>query len=174
VGPDGREVATGEIGALLVKGPIVTPGYFDKPVETAELFDQDGWLQTGDLGSFDEHGYIRLTGRKKESYRCGGELVLPSEVEEVLTQFPGVQAAHVVGIPHDRMGEVGCAWVVPADPDNPPDPAAVIAFAKERLARFKVPADVLFTAAADVPLTVTGRVKKFQLVERALRELGRD
>lgn len=129
-------------------------------------------MHTGDLGTFDEHGYLRLTGRKKESYRCGGELVLPSEVEEVLADFPGVAAAHVVGIPHERMGEVGCAWIVPADPADQPDPDAVIGFCKERLARFKVPAVVLFTDAAEVPLTVTGRVKKFQLVERAVAVTG--
>ncbi|HVE24434.1 MAG TPA: AMP-binding protein [Sporichthya sp.] len=173
VDPEGKEVAPGEIGALIVRGPIVTRGYFDKPAETAELIDENGWLHTGDLGTFDEHGYIKLTGRKKESYRCGGELVLPSEVEEVLGQVEGVAAAHVVGLPHERMGEVGCAWIVPSDAANPPDPDAVIAFAKERLARFKVPATVLFTSAADVPMTVTGRVKKFELVARALRELGR-
>lgn len=172
VDPQGKEVPTGEIGALIVQGPIVTRGYFDKPAETAELIDRDGWLHTGDLGTFDSHGYLRLTGRKKESYRCGGELVLPSEVEEVLNAFPGVAAAHVVGIPHERMGEVGCAWIVPADPAAPPDPDAVIAYCKERVARFKVPATVLFTAAADVPLTVTGRVKKFQLVERAVAVIG--
>jgi fatty-acyl-CoA synthase len=172
VDPEGKEVPAGEIGALIVRGPIVTRGYFDKPAETAELIDPDGWLHTGDLGTFDEHGYIRLTGRKKESYRCGGELVLPSEVEELLSTFPGVAAAHIVGIPHERMGEVGCAWIVPVDPGELPDPDAIMAFCKERLARFKVPATVLFTDAADVPLTVTGRVKKFQLVERAVRELA--
>ncbi len=173
VDPAGNEVPPGEIGALIVRGPIITQGYFDKPAETAELIDPDGWLQTGDLGTFDEYGYLRLTGRKKESYRCGGELVLPSEVEEVLGAFPGVAAAHVVGLPHERMGEVGCAWIVPVDPDDLPDPAAMVAFCKERLARFKVPAAVLFTAAADIPLTVTGRVKKFELVERATRQLAR-
>lgn len=172
VDPEGREVGPNEIGALIVRGPIVTRGYYDKPAETAELIDPDGWLHTGDLGTFDEYGYLRLTGRKKESYRCGGELVLPSEVEEVLADFPGVAAAHVVGIPHERMGEVGCAWIVPADPADQPDPDAVIGFCKERLARFKVPAVVLFTDAAEVPLTVTGRVKKFQLVERAVAVTG--
>ncbi|WP_211210864.1 AMP-binding protein [Sporichthya polymorpha] len=172
VGPQGEELPPGEIGALIVRGPIVTRGYFDKPAETAELIDAEGWLHTGDLGSFDEYGYIRLTGRKKESYRCGGELVLPSEVEEVLSGFPGVAAVHVVGIPHDRMGEVGCAWIVPADPGQVPEPEALIAHCKERLARFKVPAAVLFTAAGDIPMTVTGRVKKFELVARAVRELS--
>jgi len=172
VDPDGNEVPPGEIGALIVTGPIVSQGYFDKPAETAELINADGWLYTGDLGSFDEYGYLRLTGRQKESYRCGGELVLPSEVEDVLAGFPGVAAAHVVGVPHDRMGEVGCAWIVPASDAARPDPEALIAHCRERLARFKVPTTVLFLAASEVPLTATGRVRKFQLVERAARELS--
>jgi fatty-acyl-CoA synthase len=172
VDPEGNEVAPGETGALLVRGPIVTRGYFDKPVETAELIDADGWLHTGDLGSFDEYGYLRLTGRQKESYRCGGELVLPSEVEAVLADAAGVAAAHVVGIPHERMGEVGCAWVVPVDAASPPDPDALLAHCRDRLARFKVPAMVLFTSAAEIPMTVTGRVRKFELVDRAVKQLA--
>jgi fatty-acyl-CoA synthase len=172
VDPDGNEVPPGEIGALIVKGPIVSQGYFDKPAETAELINSEGWLYTGDLGSFDEYGYLRLTGREKESYRCGGELVLPSEVEDVLAGFAGVAAAHVVGVPHERMGEVGCAWIVAASEADPPDPEALIAHCRERLARFKVPRTILFLQASEVPLTATGRVRKFQLVERAVRELS--
>lgn len=173
VDPHGNEVPAGETGALIVKGPIVTPGYFDKPEETAALIDAAGWLRTGDLGSFDEYGYLTLTGREKESYRCGGELVLPSEVEDVLNGFPGVAAAHVVGVPHDRMGEVGCAWIVAETDATRPDPEALLAHCREHLARFKVPTAVLFLAASEVPLTATGRVRKFQLVERAVRELCR-
>jgi fatty-acyl-CoA synthase len=165
-------VPTGETGALIVKGPIVTPGYFDKPEETAALIDEAGWLRTGDLGSFDQYGYLTLTGREKESYRCGGELVLPSEVEQVLRGFPGVAAAHVVGVPHDRMGEVGCARIVAETDADRPDPAALIAYCRGRLAKFKVPTAVLFLVACEVPLTATGRVRKFQLVERAVRELS--
>lgn len=167
IDPDtGVELPFGEIGELVVRGPLVTKGYYNKPEETAAAFLPGGWLRTGDLGRFDDQGYLVLTGRCKESYRCGGELVIPGEVEAILTEHPGVLAAHVVGIPHERMGEVGCAWIVAAT-DAPPDPAALIAYCKERLARFKVPATVLFIEAAEVPTTVTGRVQKFQLAERA-------
>ena len=86
--------------------------------------------------------------------------------------FPGVAAAHVVGIPHDRMGEVGCAWIVPEDDAKLPDPDELLEWCRDRLARFKVPASVLFTAAQDIPQTATGRVRKFQLADRAVRELA--
>ncbi|MEU4227824.1 AMP-binding protein [Nonomuraea sp. NPDC026600] len=166
----GAELPRGEIGELVVRGPLVTQGYYDMPEETAASFTADGWLRTGDLGRFDEQGYLVLTGRRKESYRCGGELVVPGEVEAVLAEHPAVLAAHVVGIPHERMGEVGCAWIVAATAE-PPDPEELIDHCKQRLARFKVPASVLFTEADQVPTTVTGRVRKFQLAERAVLEL---
>ncbi|HEX3612344.1 MAG TPA: AMP-binding protein [Sporichthyaceae bacterium] len=167
----GNDVPAGEIGALIVRGPIVSRGYYDKPAETAELIDPEGWLRTGDLGSIDADGYLCLTGRQKESYRCGGELVLPSEVEAVLLEHPAVAAAHVVGIPHERMGEVGCAWVVPNDP-GALDGEDLTAHCAARLARFKVPAVVLFAKVDELPMTSTGKVQKFVLVERALREIG--
>ncbi|KQW45240.1 acyl--CoA ligase [Nocardioides sp. Root1257] len=167
----GDELPFGEIGALLTRGPIITQGYFDKPVETAELFTDDGWMQTGDLGRVDEQGYLSLTGRQKESYRFGGELVIPSDVEEVLVQHEGVLEAHVVGIPHERYGDVGCAWVV-VNPAAPPAAEDLIAFCAARVARFKVPASVLFIDASDLPRTVTGRVQKFLLIERAIRMLA--
>ncbi|MFC4011158.1 AMP-binding protein [Nonomuraea purpurea] len=167
----GAELPRGEIGELVVRGPVVTEGYYDMPQESAASFTADGWLRTGDLGRFDEQGYLMLTGRRKESYRCGGELVIPGEVEAVLAEHPAVLAAHVVGIPHERMGEVGCAWIVAATAE-PPDPEELIAYCRQRLARFKVPASVLFAGSEQLPTTVTGRVQKFQLVERAVLELG--
>jgi fatty-acyl-CoA synthase len=166
----GETLPVGEVGELVCRGPIITRGYHDKPEETAALFTADGWMRTGDLGRIDEQGYLVLTGRRKESYRCGGELVMPGEVERVLGEHPDVVAAHVVGIPHERMGEVGCAWVVPGP--RRPTPDELIAHCTPRLARFKVPAVVLFTDADALPMTVTGRVQKFVLVERALEQLA--
>ena len=110
-------------------------------------------------------------GRIKESYRCGGEMVMPREVEAVLEEHPGVDQAHIVGIPDPRMGEIGCAFIVPESAGRPV-PDELIAHCKERLARFKVPKYVLFTDAASLPLTATGRVQKFKLVERAKAELA--
>jgi fatty-acyl-CoA synthase len=166
----GETLPVGEVGELVCRGPIITRGYHDKPQETAALFTPDGWMRTGDLGRIDEHGYLVLTGRLKESYRCGGELVMPGEVERVLGDHQDVLAAHVVGIPHERMGEVGCAWVVPGA--RRPTPDELIAHCAMRLARFKVPAVVLFTDADALPMTVTGRVQKFVLVDRALEQLA--
>lgn len=162
----GLPVPPGVTGELVARGPIVTEGYYDKPAETAALFTEDGWLRTGDLGRIDEHGYLTLTGRKKESYRCGGELVLPGEVERVLADHPDVVTAHVVGVPHPRMGEVGCAWVVPGA--RTPTEDELVEYCRSRLARFKVPAVVFFTEQAALPVTATGRVRKFQLAERAI------
>jgi len=167
----GEDLPPGSVGELVVRGPIVTQGYYDKPAETAALFDPQGWMHTGDLGRIDEQGYLSLTGRKKESYRCGGELVIPGEVELVLSDHPLVAAAHVVGTPHPRMGEVGCAFVVLAG-DEQPDVEELIAYSASRLARFKVPAVVVLTTADEIPLTVTGRTKKFQLAERAAAALA--
>lgn len=166
----GEVLPAGEVGELVVRGPIVTHGYYDKPAETAALFTEDGWMRTGDLGRIDEDGYLVLTGRTKESYRCGGELVIPGEVEQVLLDHPAVLAAHVVGIPHPRMGEVGCAWVVSA-PERPSS-EDLLAYCASRLARFKVPAAVLFAEAHELPTTATGRVQKFLLVQRAVAVLG--
>lgn len=161
-----EERARGERGELLVRGPIVTPGYYRKPEETAAAFDQEGWLRTGDIGAIDERDDIVLVGRVKESYRCGGEMVMPKEVELVLAEHPGVDQAHVVGLPDERMGEVGCACVV-RHPGAPVEVEALIDHCAQRLARFKVPRHVVFVEADELPLTVTGRVQKFKLAELA-------
>jgi fatty-acyl-CoA synthase len=166
----GEDLAPGEAGELMARGPIVTPGYYNKPEETAAVMD-NGWMHTGDIGTLDAEGYLRLVGRIKESYRCGGEMVMPREVESVLEMHSSVDQAHVVGIPDPRMGEIGCAFIV-AEEGEQPDPEELISHCKERLARFKVPKYVLFTEAASLPLTATGRVQKFKLVERAKEELA--
>ena len=167
----GEDLPAGEVGELIVRGPIITRGYYDKPEQTAEMFTRGDWMRTGDLGRLSKDGYLTLTGRQKESYRFGGELVIPSDVEEVLNEHPGVLEAHVIGVPHDRWGEVGCAWVV-ANPDAVPEAAELIEYCSTRLARFKVPAIVLFIDAAELPRTVTGRVQKFHLVQRAVEHVA--
>ncbi len=165
------DLPAGSEGELSVRGPIVTHGYYGKPEETAAALDDHGWLCSGDLGRIDcGNGHLVLTGRSKELYKCGGELVAPKVVEEVLSAHPDVAQAYVVGLADERMGEVGCAWVVPGS-DAPPDPQELIAFCRERLARFKIPAHVIYLRAEELPTTATGKVQKFRLIERAAQRL---
>jgi len=152
------------IGELRMKGIGVTTGYYNKPEETAAAFDAEGWFRTGDLGVLDEHGYITLKGRTKESYRCGGELVLPLEVESVLTAHEGIAEAHVVALPDDRMGEVGVACII-KQPNADLSEEALAEFCRSRMARFKVPRHFLFLSPEDIPVTPTGRPRKFLLAQ---------
>jgi fatty-acyl-CoA synthase len=164
-------LSPGEKGEMLVRGPSVTPGYYDKPQETAEAFDADGWLLTGDIGILTQEDDIVLVGRVKESYRCGGEMIMPREVEQVLATHPSVAEAHVVGLSDARMGEVGCACIVAA-PGAAPVAEQLIEHCAQHLARFKVPRHVLIVEPEDLPLTVTGRVQKFRLAELAQERLA--
>lgn len=157
-------------GELQVRGPVVTCGYYAKPEETAAAFTDDGWFRTGDIGRLLEGGYLRLTGRIKETYRCGGEMVMPREIEELLSGFPGVAEVLAVGVPDERMGEVGCLCIVAATGCQP-DLAAMLKLCAERLARFKVPRHALLFAAQDIPLTPTGRPQKFLLTKLATERL---
>ena len=167
----GADLPCGEPGELLVRGPIVTRGYYNKPAETRAAFTPDGWLHTGDLGRIDAQGYLTLLGRLKESFRCGGEMVLPREIEEVLETHPAVAAAVVVGLPDALMGEVGCACVVPRS--NPtPAAAELLSFCHGRLARFKVPKFVLWMREEEIPRTVTGRPRKAPLAAIARSRLA--
>ena len=169
-----RDRPLGEVGELLARGPGVTSGYYRKPEETAAVFaDGDGWLRTGDLGRLDADDYLTLVGRVKESYRCGGEQVMPKEVEDVLTGHPSVGQAHLVAVPDERMGEVGVAFVVPR-PGAGIDADALVGYCRERLARFKVPRHVLRIDVADIPTTPSGRPRKFLLAELARQRLSGD
>lgn len=167
----GEDLPPGEQGHLLVRGTVITDGYYKKPEETALAFTEDGWLKTGDIGSIDADGNLRLTGRLKESFRVGGEMVMPKEIENVLAGHPLVAEAHVVGIPHERMGEIACAWIIPADAERPPEPDELVAHCTERLARFKVPRHMIVARIDELPVTATGRVQKFRLSELSVRRL---
>lgn len=157
----GEDLPYGAIGELLARGPIVTRGYYKKPEETAAAFT-GGWLHTGDLGRITEDGYLTLTGRLKESYRCGGEMVMPREIEALVEEHPLVDLALAVGVPDVRMGDVGCLCIV-ASPAGAPESAELLALCAAQLARFKVPRHVVFLAAEDVPMTSTGRPQKVRL-----------
>ncbi len=167
----GADLPPGEKGELLVRGYCVTPGYYRKPEETARAMTADGWLKTGDVGTVDAQGYVTLLGRIKESYRCGGEMVMPEEVEIFLRTHEAIEAAYVVGVPDARMGEVGCALIV-AKGGAAPDAAALDGFCRNRIARFKIPKFVIPVTAQDVPFTTTGRARRVHLAQYAREKLG--
>ena len=160
----GVELPDGSEGELSVRGPIVTRQYFRDPLRTRELIDADGWLRTGDLGRIRPYGYLELTGRSKDLFKVGGELVAPKQVEEVLTGHPSVGQAFVAGVPDERFGEVGWAWIVPADGESPTE-GDLIRHCRTHLAAFKVPRGIRFVAAEDLPTTTTGKIQKYRLIE---------
>jgi fatty-acyl-CoA synthase len=157
-------------GELVVRGPIVTRGYYKKPEETTAAFTADGWLRTGDVGVVSADHYVTLTGRIKETYRCNGEMVMPREIEMLFDDHPQIELALVVGVPDARSGETGCLCIVPHRDDRP-DPDALLATCAASLARFKVPRHVLFFEASDIPLTVTARPQKFKLAKLAIERI---
>ncbi|WP_020419908.1 FadD3 family acyl-CoA ligase [Amycolatopsis sp. ATCC 39116] len=142
---------------VVVRGPNVMLGYLDDPEATAQAIDEQGWLHTGDVGELDDAGYLTLTGRLKDMYICGGFNVYPAEVEHALTELDGVRDVAVVGVPDERMGEVGKAFVVGAGLTA----EQVIGFCRERLANYKVPRLVEFVD--ELPRNASGKVLKRQL-----------
>jgi fatty-acyl-CoA synthase len=163
----GSLLPPGEEGELVARGPTTTPGYFANAVETEKLLLPDGWVRSGDLGRIRADGYLELTGRSKELYKSGGELVAPKEVEAVLVEHEAVAQAYVVGLPDDRWGEIGCAWLVLNPGAVEPTAAEVVEWCRPRLAKFKLPRHVMFLAADALPTTPTGKVQKFRLVAMA-------
>ena len=160
----GAPVPAGATGELQVAGPVVTPGYWDRPDATAAALTADGWLRTGDAAAIDDDGFLTLVDRWKDMYISGGENVYPAEVEKALHEHPAVAQAAVVGAPHPRWGESGVAFVIPAAGADP-DPASLLAFCAQHLARYKVPTDVVLLD--ELPRNATGKVLKAPLRERA-------
>ncbi|WP_299574857.1 AMP-binding protein [uncultured Williamsia sp.] len=155
----------GEEGELVSRGPSTMVGYFGKPDETAAAL-RDGWLHSGDLGIVRADGYLEVTGRSKELYKSGGELVMPREVEDLLAAHPGISQVFAFGIADDRWGEIGCVAIV-RSPGSTIDEVDVIEVCRDGLARFKVPKRVMFLEPGELPTTPTGKVQKFRLVDLA-------
>ncbi|WNM31896.1 FadD3 family acyl-CoA ligase [Streptomyces sp. Li-HN-5-11] len=155
---EGFEVRIADDQEVLVRGYSVMRGYLDDPEATAEAVDEDGWLHTGDLGELDGQGRLRIVGRKKDMFIVGGFNAYPAEIEGFLLKHPAVAQVAVIGVPDDRMGQVGKAFVVPRGEVTQ---AGLIAWAKERMAGFKVPRYVEFRT--QLPLNATGKVMKDQL-----------
>jgi carnitine-CoA ligase len=160
IAPDGEVLPAGETGELLLRNPVITPGYWGMPAETAEAITADGWLHTGDLVTLGGDGTYTFVARKKEVLRRRGENLSPAEVEEALMSHPSVQEAAVVGVPSELSEEEVKAFVVPATGDGV-DFAALRAHAATLLASYKVPR--YWQAVADLPRTPTSRVAKHRL-----------
>ena len=152
---DGVEVRIADDGEVLVRGYGVMQGYLDDPDATAQTIDGDGWLHTGDLGNFTEAGRLRIVGRKKDMFIVGGFNAYPAEIEGFLLSHPAVAQAAVVGVPDERLGQVGKAFIVRT---GPIDADELIGWCRDRMAGFKVPRSVQFLDA--LPLNATGKVVK--------------
>lgn len=159
VDPNGLEVPVGEVGEICVKGPQVMKGYLKNPEETAKTV-QDGWLYSGDLGRFDEEGFLYIVDRKKDMIIRGGENIYPVEIEEVLYQIPEILEAAVVGVPHEVYGEVPKAYVVFKEGDYLTD-EEIISYCLKNLAKYKVPAEI--EVLNQLPRNASGKVLKHTL-----------
>ena len=163
-----EDLPWGVAGELCTRGPMNSAGYFRRPEETAKIMLPGSWLRTGDLGQFLPDGNLFLTGRSKELYKSRGELVSPKELEQLLTAHPAISQAFLIGMPDDRWGECGCAWIVLSD-GHMIEADDVIAYLAERVARYKLPRDVWFINAEALPKTGTGKVQKNHLKTMAER-----
>lgn len=153
----GKELPTGEIGNIQVRGPNVFKGYWRMPEKTREEFSSDGWFKTGDVGEVDERGYVSIVGRSKDLIISGGYNVYPAEIEGYVNEMPGVAESALVGVPHPDFGEVGVAVVIPK-PGARVDGDAVIAGLKSQLANFKIPKRCF--VATELPRNTMGKVQK--------------
>lgn len=159
----GTEVARGLPGEIVVRGYNVIEGYFEDPEAGAEAIDAMGWLHTGDIGIMDDNDYLRVTDRKKDMFIVGGFNAYPAEIENMLLGHPGVAQAAVIGVPDERLGEVGAAFVT-ARPGARLEPDAISAWCRERMANFKVPRQVFVVDV--LPVNASGKVLKFELRAR--------
>jgi fatty-acyl-CoA synthase len=159
----GAVMPVGQVGEICARGYQTMLGYFGMPGETAAALDGDGWLRTGDLAAMDGRGYLTIAGRLKDMIIRGGENIYPREVEDVLFAHPAVSQVAVVGLADEKWGERVAAVIRPADPANPPSPAALRDYCRDHLAGFKAPAEWFFVA--EYPLTASGKIQKFRLQE---------
>lgn len=156
----GATLKVGEVGEVCAKGPMVMSGYFRQPDATAKTIDKDGFLHTGDLGSLDAQGYLRIHGRTREVIIRGGENIYPAEIEDYLSEHPDVVSLAVVGVPDDRWGQtVACALVLREGATL--DPTQMEAFAAKGLAHFKIPR--VWLALDSFPLTASGKIRKGEI-----------
>jgi acyl-CoA synthetase (AMP-forming)/AMP-acid ligase II len=165
----GTDVPAGEAGEVWVRGYAVMRGYFNAPEATAEAFTPDGWLRTGDVGVLDARGNLRITDRITDMFIVGGFNAYPAEIENLMSRHPDVAQVTVVGVPDERLGEVGFAYVIPRQGSAPTE-AELIAWCRKEMANFKVPRHIGFVPA--LPLNPSGKVLKFELRDRARKAVA--
>ena len=170
VDDDGREVARGEPGEVVIRGYNVMRAYLDEPEETAATIDDDGWLHTGDVGVMNDRGYLRITDRTKDMFIVGGFNAYPAEIENLLLRNESIAQVAVVGVPDDRMGEVGMAFVV-LRPDARMTPDDLIAWCGPEMANYKVPRHVEIVDG--LPMNAMGKVLKYELRDRGAKLVNR-
>jgi len=158
----GKEVSPGEVGEIIIKGPTLMSGYWKQPELTAETI-RDDWLYTGDLARTDEEGYVYIIDREKDMYISGGENVYPAEIEKVLHIHPKIFDAGIVGVPDEKWGEVGKAFIV-LKPGETMSNGEALEFLKGKVAKYKIPKYVEFIK--ELPKTASGKIQKFLLKER--------
>ncbi|MCH2170152.1 FadD3 family acyl-CoA ligase [Myxococcota bacterium] len=164
VDDDGREVPRGEPGEVVIRGYNVMRGYLDDEAETAATIDAEGWLHTGDIGVMDDAGYLKITDRKKDMFIMGGFNCYPAEIESLMFEHQGIAQVAVIGIPDERMGEVGMAFVVPLEGVELTE-EEISAWCRDHMANYKVPRRVALVD--ELPTNATGKITKFVLREWA-------
>jgi HIP---CoA ligase len=160
VAADGTVQSPGAEGEIVVRGYTLMRGYLDEPEETSATIDADGWLHTGDIGVLDAQGLLRITDRLKDMFIVGGFNAYPAEIEQVLSRHPDVAQVAVIGVPDDRMGEVGAAFVVPRA-NRTVTADDIVAFSRTAMANYKVPRHV--HVVSELPLNASGKVLKNEL-----------
>ncbi len=165
----GEPVAANDPGEVVIRGYTVMGGYFEDPEQTAATINSDGWLHTGDIGVMNERGYLRITDRKKDMFIVGGFNAYPAEIENTICEHAAVAEVAVIGVPDQRLGEVGLACVVVRS-DSTLEADALILWCRERMANFKVPRRVELMEA--LPRNATGKVMKFVLRDRFASSAG--
>ena len=166
---DGRIVPRGTPGELCTRGYSVMLGYWGDEAKTREAIDAAGWMHTGDIATIDEAGYCNIVGRIKDMVIRGGENIYPREIEEFLYRHPKIVDVQVVGVPDEKYGEALCAWIILREGESLTEDE-VRAFCQGQIAHYKIPAYIRFTDS--FPMTVTGKIQKFQIRERMKQELG--
>jgi fatty-acyl-CoA synthase len=162
VDKEGNEVKAGEVGEIVIKGPTLMSGYWNRPDLTAEAI-RKGWLYTGDLARMDEEGYFYIVDREKDMYISGGENVYPAETEKLFFTHPKVSDVGIVGVPHEKWGEVGKAYIV-LKPGETMTQEEALGFLRGKVGKYKIPNYVEFVK--ELPKTASGKIQKYLLKER--------